>query len=43
MIAKTKKNVRFGGYTTHVLNGGSVEIRYKDDKAFCFNIEKKNL
>ena len=41
VIIKTIKNVVFGGYTTHVLN--STSGRCKDDKAFCFNLDKKKI
>ena len=43
LIIKTTKNAKFGGYTTHILNGTSLEASYKDDKAFCFSVDKNKI
>ena len=41
VVVKTKKGLRFGGFTSETWNGNGIDK--KDKNAFCFSIDKKKI
>ena len=41
VVIKTKKGLRFGGFTSETWNGNGIDK--KDKNAFCFSIDKKKI